>query len=229
MPPGSRRIQFYRSQQRPGGVHHVARSGDGPMGERGQRGRERDRRGSVGDRHDRHLDRPVGDLDASDRTNSSTAQRPRATRSRWNSTWRATSSSARGSRTIYAERMYYDVRRQIGIVLEAELLTPLPNYQGLLRLRSRVLQQTGEGRFHAEESFLTSSRFGVPGYRIQLGDLDYEDVAAADVRSDHGPAWRSTRRPTSRSSSRSSWPRAATPSCSSATCRSSIGPTSPPT
>ena len=31
-----------------------------------------------------------------------------------------------GDRVIYADRMFYDVRRQVGIILDAELLTPLP-------------------------------------------------------------------------------------------------------
>ena len=31
-----------------------------------------------------------------------------------------------GDRIVYADRMFYDVRRQIGVILNAELLTPLP-------------------------------------------------------------------------------------------------------
>jgi hypothetical protein len=47
-----------------------------------------------------------------------------------------------GDRIVYADRMYYDVRRQIGVILDAELLTPLPRYadhkyQGLVRLNLR--------------------------------------------------------------------------------------------
>ena len=49
---------------------------------------------------------------------------------RWKSTWKATSSSARATATIYAQRMYYDVRRQTGIVLAAEVLTPVPKLRG---------------------------------------------------------------------------------------------------
>jgi len=80
-----------------------------------------------------------------------------------------------GQRTIYAERMYYDVRRKVGMVLGAELLTPVPRYEGLLRLRSEVLHQTDENHYFAENSFVTSSRMGKPGYRIQLGDVELED------------------------------------------------------
>ena len=81
-----------------------------------------------------------------------------------------------GEMVIYANRMYYDVPNQVGIVLDAEVLTPVPEYQGLLRLKSSVLHQTGEGRYFAENSFLTSSRMGKPGYRIEMGDVNFEDI-----------------------------------------------------
>ncbi|MEN0110446.1 MAG: hypothetical protein AAF805_06945, partial [Planctomycetota bacterium] len=35
-----------------------------------------------------------------------------------------------GERVIYAQRMFYDARRQTGVVLDAELLTPLPELDG---------------------------------------------------------------------------------------------------
>ena len=37
--------------------------------------------------------------------------------------------------------MYYNVRQEYGVVLNAEMLTPVPQYQGLLRLKAQVLQQ----------------------------------------------------------------------------------------
>jgi len=80
-----------------------------------------------------------------------------------------------GERVTYADRMYYDVTGRIGIVLDAEMLSPVPNYEGLLRLKSEVLQQTGRDRFFARNSFITSSRMGRPGYRIQTGNAYLED------------------------------------------------------
>jgi len=80
-----------------------------------------------------------------------------------------------GERRIFADRMYFDVTNRVGIVLNAELLAPVPNYQGLVRLRSAVLRQAGEGRFFAEDSFITSSRLGLPGYRLQVGNAYFED------------------------------------------------------
>ena len=51
-----------------------------------------------------------------------------------------------GDRVIRATRMYYDVTNRIGTILEAELLAPVPEYEGLLRLRADVLRQMGGGR-----------------------------------------------------------------------------------
>ena len=89
-----------------------------------------------------------------------------------------------GERVIYADRMYYDVANQRGTVLGAEMLTPVPNYEGLLRLRAEMLQQLGRGQYLARDSFLTSSRMGRPRYRIQSDEIYFEDIQrpAVDLR-----------------------------------------------
>jgi len=79
-----------------------------------------------------------------------------------------------GERILYADRMYYDVRRRIGVLVNAELLTPVPNYEGLLRLRAQILRQLGPDRFRAEHAFVTSSRMGFPTYRLQAGLVELE-------------------------------------------------------
>ncbi len=81
-----------------------------------------------------------------------------------------------GERVIYADRMYYDVINEIGTVLGAEMLTPVRSYEGLLRLRAEVIRQAGHGRYFAQNAFITSSRMGRPGYRIQAGDIYFEDL-----------------------------------------------------
>lgn len=80
-----------------------------------------------------------------------------------------------GERVIHADRMYYDVSNQIGMVLDAELFTPVPNYEGLVRLRAEVLQQIGKGRFFAQNALITSSLMGRPGYRLETGSAYFED------------------------------------------------------
>jgi lipopolysaccharide export system protein LptA len=81
-----------------------------------------------------------------------------------------------GERQISANRMYYDVANHVGLVLDAEMLTPFKNYSGMIRLKTDVLQQTGDGQFYARNSYLTSSRMGEPGYRLQSGDIYFEDL-----------------------------------------------------
>jgi len=79
-------------------------------------------------------------------------------------------------RVIYADRMYYNVAGQYGAVLGAEMLTPVPSYQGLLRLKADVLQQLDAQHFIATGAALTSSRLGVPRYWIQSRTIEFEDI-----------------------------------------------------
>ncbi len=74
---------------------------------------------------------------------------------------------AMGNRVIHADRMYYDATFQRGTILAADVLTPVPSYDGLLRLKADVVQQTGEDQFQAYGAAVTSSRLGVPRYWLQ--------------------------------------------------------------
>ncbi|QDS91394.1 LPS-assembly protein LptD [Roseimaritima multifibrata] len=76
-----------------------------------------------------------------------------------------------GDRVIYADRMYYNVTRQYGMVLDAEVLTSIPEYEGLVRLKADVLQQVSQGEFVAFDAALTTSRMGVPRYWLQSEQL----------------------------------------------------------
>ena len=80
-----------------------------------------------------------------------------------------------GDQVIYADRMYYDVRNHLGTILGANLLTPAPGYEGKIRLHANVLQQTDEYHFHGQDAFVTSSRMGIPSYRLQMGEVIFED------------------------------------------------------
>jgi lipopolysaccharide export system protein LptA len=80
-----------------------------------------------------------------------------------------------GDRVIFAKRMYYNVRQEYGVVLSAEMLTPVPQYQGMLRLKADVLQQVNRQQFQAYGAALTSSRIGVPRYWLQSENLSFTD------------------------------------------------------
>jgi hypothetical protein len=80
-----------------------------------------------------------------------------------------------GERVIFAERMYYNVPREMGIVIDAELLTPVPEQAGLFRVASPFMRQVAPGRFYAEDAFFTTSLLGRPTYRWQSGTVYVED------------------------------------------------------
>lgn len=80
-----------------------------------------------------------------------------------------------GQRVIYAERMYYNVANEFGTVLAAEVLTPVPQYQGLLRLKADVLEQRDRRNFIAYGAAVTSSRLGVPRYWLQGDRVEFQD------------------------------------------------------
>lgn len=78
---------------------------------------------------------------------------------------------AKGSRVIYAERMFYDVGSQQGTILKAEMMTTVPNYRGAVRLKSEVIQQYDANNLQAFGTAFTSSRLGVPRYWLQSESL----------------------------------------------------------
>ena len=89
-----------------------------------------------------------------------------------------------GQRVIYADRMYYNVSSEYGMILSAEILTPVPQYQGLLRLKADVLQQRSRKNYMAYGAAITSSRMGVPRYWLQANEVNLQDERSeADVQS----------------------------------------------
>ena len=80
-----------------------------------------------------------------------------------------------GQRKIYAERMYYNVQAEYGMILGAEVLTPAPQYEGIVRLKADVIQQRSRENFMAYSAALTSSRLGVPRYWLQSDRIELSD------------------------------------------------------
>jgi hypothetical protein len=80
-----------------------------------------------------------------------------------------------GPRTIYADRMYYNVQSETGMVLGAEILTPAPQFEGIVRLKADVIEQRSRQSFLAYNAAMTSSRIGVPRYWLQADRLSLED------------------------------------------------------
>ena len=86
-----------------------------------------------------------------------------------------------GERIVYADRMFYDVRRQIGTILGAELITPLPafdgqQYEGLVRLRAAAVRQLDSTRFVAQNGLVTTSRLEEPSYHFAADTLTFQNI-----------------------------------------------------
>lgn len=80
-----------------------------------------------------------------------------------------------GARRVYAERMYYNVQSEYGMILSAEMLTDAPQYEGILRLKADVIQQRSRENFLAYQAALTSSQLGVPRYWLQADKVELKD------------------------------------------------------
>ncbi len=81
-----------------------------------------------------------------------------------------------GDRLIYADRMYYNATYEYGVVLAAEVFTPVPDYQGIVRLKADVLQQMNRQFFQAYGAAITTSQMGVPKYWFQAEQIGFQDT-----------------------------------------------------
>ena len=86
-----------------------------------------------------------------------------------------------GDRTVYADRMFYDVKRQIGVILNGELIAAVPQignsqYAGLVRLRAAALRQLDNAHFVAQNGLVTTSRLEDPSYAFTSDEIQFEDL-----------------------------------------------------
>ncbi len=80
-----------------------------------------------------------------------------------------------GDRIVQAKAMYYNVTQRNGVILDAEVLSPVPQVQGLVRVKADVLRQVDRNRFVADNASFTTSRLGIPTYEFKSGQLVFED------------------------------------------------------
>ncbi|MEM9587890.1 MAG: organic solvent tolerance protein OstA, partial [Planctomycetota bacterium] len=80
-----------------------------------------------------------------------------------------------GDRIIYADAMYFNIEREVGVILDAEAVTTIDEFQGVVRLKADVMQQVARGNFIAFDAAVTSSRMGVPRYWLQSNQLRLTD------------------------------------------------------
>jgi hypothetical protein len=80
-----------------------------------------------------------------------------------------------GDRVVQAKAMYFNVTQRNGVILDAEVLAPVPREQGLIRVKADVMRQLDEHHFVAENASFTTSRMGIPTYEFRSGTLMLED------------------------------------------------------
>ncbi len=79
------------------------------------------------------------------------------------------------SNTIHASRAFYDARDHRALILDAELDTFIPQLNSSIRLRADRIRQNSDKNFHAQNAWITTSQYGVPGYRVQASDIFLEN------------------------------------------------------
>ena len=84
-------------------------------------------------------------------------------------------------RTLQASRMVYNVQGDQGVILDAELLAPVPDYEGKIRIQAERMRQLARNRYQANDAKFTTSRLGEPGYWLQSDDLLFEEVPTNSV------------------------------------------------
>ena len=80
-----------------------------------------------------------------------------------------------GRSVIRATRAIYDAREDRALLYNAELKTYIPQLNGNLRIRAERMRQISRGSYHAQNAWLSASRFGKPGYRLQSRDIFLEN------------------------------------------------------
>ncbi|MEM1228853.1 MAG: organic solvent tolerance protein OstA [Planctomycetota bacterium] len=76
-----------------------------------------------------------------------------------------------GESVIYANAMYYNITKEMGVILDAEAVATVPQYQGTVRIKAEAMRQVAKGSFVASNAAVTSSRMGVPQYWLQSNQL----------------------------------------------------------
>lgn len=79
-----------------------------------------------------------------------------------------------GDRIVHANRAVYDATVDRALMEQAELRAFIPEMQSDIRVRANQLRQLSRGRFHAFDTWSTTSVFGKPGYRMQSRELFLE-------------------------------------------------------
>lgn len=77
-----------------------------------------------------------------------------------------------GDNVIYAQKMYYDVKNLVGIILDAEMVARVPETNdGYLRVSAEKIAQRGPDALLATNAWVSTSAMGEPTYRLSAKSL----------------------------------------------------------
>lgn len=83
-----------------------------------------------------------------------------------------------GNNVVYAKRMYYDVKHQVGIIEEAEMVAEVPDIPGAyFRLGASKIFRETPNTLRATDAWTSTSMMGKPTYSLQ------SDSVTAEMRS----------------------------------------------
>ena len=80
-----------------------------------------------------------------------------------------------GTTAVRASHAFYDISQRRGLLMNAEIRTRLPEYDGTLRLRASEVRQFSELNYHAKNAWVTTSEFGQPKWRLEGSDIFLEE------------------------------------------------------
>lgn len=89
-----------------------------------------------------------------------------------------------GLNEVRATHAFYNVNERRGLLMNAEVRTFIPEYEGTLRLRAAEVRQFSETSFHARNAWFTTSEFGHPKYRVEASDVYLEERVVPGGRPD---------------------------------------------
>ena len=89
-----------------------------------------------------------------------------------------------GTSDVRATHAYYDVNQRRGLLMNAEVRTFIPDFEGTLRLRAAEVRMFSETNFHARNAWFSTSEFGRPKWRLEASDIFLEErpTGARDPR-----------------------------------------------
>ncbi len=76
---------------------------------------------------------------------------------------------------ITATRAFYDATDNRALILDAELETYSTQLDSSIRMRAERIRQNSIKNYHAQNAWVTTSQYGLPGYRVQASDIFIEN------------------------------------------------------